>query len=617
MKFVKEVIYSFLKLILSLFTFGNQKNQVDILKEEAVMSPGRIIVKNFLRNKLAMTGLTGFVTITLIVFVGAAIFPIDIYNSNNALRNLPPDKSFLKYPSELSKSGVKQIVSGRSFSAALDSNGKIFVWGVDQNELKNIPEELRENNIEKIAAGDRHLIAITSEGELILWGYNNHKQASIPVELNSILRSAEIVDIDAGDLFTAVLTESGRIYVWGATLANRLNLIPSEYQGEIIDISASTSTVLVIFRDNTVGYIGTGGTQLSSIPDSLTDGSTKVVSVAAATRTAIALDENGHVYGWGDSLGGLLNFPEDIANKSVVITKIDAGRDYFTALDENGKLYNWGYNLYGQIRDSELASNDEFTEVYSDFYQNYAVASNGDIIAWGNQGFAFGTDGSGRDMLLRLIHGGRITMMVGAVAVLISTVIGLLVGLIAGFYGKWLDNILMRFGEIINSFPFLPLAITLSAFLGDKLTQNQRIFMIMVILGVISWPGLSRLVRGQILAEREKDFVLAARALGIRSKVIILRHILPNVINIVIVSMTLGYASSLLTEAGLSFLGFGVIPPSPSWGNMLTGAQSSEVIEFFWWRWLLPAFSILSVALSVNIIGDGLRDAMDPKNNEK
>jgi peptide/nickel transport system permease protein len=208
-------------------------------------------------------------------------------------------------------------------------------------------------------------------------------------------------------------------------------------------------------------------------------------------------------------------------------------------------------------------------------------------------------------------------MTVGAVAVMISTIIGLLVGLTSGFYGGWIDNILMRFTEVINSFPFLPMAITLSSFVGGILTQTERLLLIMVILGVISWTGLARLVRGQILAEREKDFVLAARALGIRSKVIILRHILPNVINVVIVSMTLGYAGSLLTEAGLSFLGFGVIPPSPSWGNMLTGAQDSTVITFYWWRWILPAVAVLITALTVNIVGDGLRDAMDPKNNEK
>ena len=208
-------------------------------------------------------------------------------------------------------------------------------------------------------------------------------------------------------------------------------------------------------------------------------------------------------------------------------------------------------------------------------------------------------------------------MFVGAIAVLISTVIGVTVGLIAGFYGGLIDNILMRVAEIINSFPFLPLAITLSTILSGSLSQAQRLAMIMVILGILSWPGLARLVRGQILAEREKDFVLAARALGLPNKTIILKHILPSVVNIVIVSMTLSYAGSLLTESGLSFLGFGVALPQPSWGNMLIGSQDSRVIEVYWWRWLFPALSVLLAALSVNLIGDGMREALDPKSNEK
>ena len=175
----------------------------------------------------------------------------------------------------------------------------------------------------------------------------------------------------------------------------------------------------------------------------------------------------------------------------------------------------------------------------------------------------------------------------------------------------------MRIAEIINSFPFLPLAITLSTIVSGSLSQSQKLAMIMVILGVLSWPGLARLVRGQILAEREKDFVLAARALGLPNKTIIMKHILPSVVNIIIVSMTLSYAGTLLTESGLSFLGFGVALPQPSWGNMLIGSQDSRVIEVYWWRWLFPALAVLFAALSVNLVGDGLREALDPKSNEK
>ena len=197
--------------------------------------------------------------------------------------------------------------------------------------------------------------------------------------------------------------------------------------------------------------------------------------------------------------------------------------------------------------------------------------------------------------------------------------IGLTVGLIAGFYGKWLDNVLMRFGEIISAFPFLPLAMTLSSIVhnASSINERERVFMIMFILGILSWPGLARLVRGQILAEREKDYILAAKALGVKERHIIIRHILPNVVNVVIVNTTLSYAGALLTESGLSFLGFGVMYPQPSWGNMLTGAQSMTTLKNYWWLWIIPAFFIIATALSVNLIGDGLREAMDPKSSER
>ena len=177
--------------------------------------------------------------------------------------------------------------------------------------------------------------------------------------------------------------------------------------------------------------------------------------------------------------------------------------------------------------------------------------------------------------------------------------------------------VLMRFTDVVMSIPFLPIAITLSAIVVGKVSEMYRLYMVMVVIGVLSWPGLARLVRAQILLEREKDFVLAAKALGVKQKNIIVRHILPNIFNLIIVSITLAYAGSLLTEAALSFLGFGVAAPTPSWGNMLQGAQSIAVLEYYWWRWLIPGVFVILAALSVNLIGDALREAMDPKANEK
>lgn len=239
------------------------------------------------------------------------------------------------------------------------------------------------------------------------------------------------------------------------------------------------------------------------------------------------------------------------------------------------------------------------------------------MTAWGNEGFILGTDDQGRDVLTRLMHGGKITLLVGVIAVLISSAIGLTVGMIAGFKGGWIDNLLMRIAEIIVSIPFMPLVITLSYMIGSSMDSQSKMYLIMIILGLLSWPGLARLVRAQILIEREKDFVLAARAMGIKEGSIIIRHIMPNVISMVLVDMTLSYAVMMLQEAALSFLGFGVQPPNPSWGNMLNKAQQATTIENYWWQWILPAVCVLIAALSINLIGNALGDAIDPKSNEK
>ena len=209
------------------------------------------------------------------------------------------------------------------------------------------------------------------------------------------------------------------------------------------------------------------------------------------------------------------------------------------------------------------------------------------------------------------------TMTVGAIAVIISATIGILVGGVSGYKGGKVDNLLMRFAEIVSSIPFLPFAIILSSILGNRISETQRIIMIMIILGVLSWPGIARLVRGSVLAEREQEFVTAAKALGVKEFGIIFRHILPNIITVIIVNATLDFATCMLTESSLSFIGFGVTEPNPTWGNMLTGSQNAKVIEDYWWRWVFPAITLGICTISINCVGDGLRDAVDPKSNER
>jgi peptide/nickel transport system permease protein len=230
----------------------------------------------------------------------------------------------------------------------------------------------------------------------------------------------------------------------------------------------------------------------------------------------------------------------------------------------------------------------------------------------------FGTDTIGRDILVRTIYGGQISLLIGMTAMLVELLIGITVGAASGYFGGKLDSYLMRFTEAVLVIPQIFLLLVMAKYFAQSIpnmrflgrTFSGSVLVIIFVIGITSWPYLARIVRAQFLSVKENDFILAARATGTSTRDIIFRHILPNSIAPIIVSATLSVAAAITLEAYISFLGLGVRPPTATWGNMLEGAYN--YIESAWWLWFFPGLLIALTVLSINFLGDGLRDALDP-----
>lgn len=621
---------------------------------ENIESPTKQTVKAFFRNKLAVGALVLIVSIFGLCFIGSAFLPIDYSYSENMLKNLSPSMGHKWVPGNIS-SDVKEIASFGFFSVGVGNDGQIGVWGngkipisVNNANMTDIPSEIKNAKVAHVSAGYDHAIAITSEGKVLGWGEYDKGEYGDKGSLNDSLTQViqqpdellngtidpnEVKQLISGYQVSALVMKSGKTYVWGNYKSGASNMSPLRTKTNVEKVVFTGTSAGALLKDGTI-WLGTakssygtyeyldenGVHQFVNLIDDnyFQNKGLKVVDIAATNASMAFLADNGELIVCGETYSSSSSYKaQDKLLEGEIITEVHGGARHYVVRTNKNRVFGFGMNNFGQC--GETITINDTDKIYVGAFQTYIADSNGKIYkSYGFQGFIFGSDEFGRDVLQRIINGGRMTLTIGAVAVIISSIIGIIIGVLSGYFGGIVDMLLMRITEIFSAIPFLPFALILSAILaGSKVTELQRIFLIMVILGILSWTGLAHMVRGQVLAEREKDFVLAAKAMGVKERRIAFKHILPNVISIILVSLTLDFAGCLLTESGLSYLGFGVQLPKPTWGNMLNGANNEIVIGSYWWRWVFPALFLLLSVISINIIGDTLRDILDPKSSKE
>ena len=627
--------------------FGVSKEYEDINVEE-IVSPSKQVVSNFFSRKIAVFALIMVILMFLLAFVAPAFVPLDLNYTEILQQNLAPGFKMMSVPDELAED-IKTISSYSHFSVGLSNAGKVYVWGDTKlraagYDMADIPEEVQNNKILFAAAGFDHAVAIDENGNVYGWGNNRLGQypgtiySDPQANVNELIPDAK-VDIDnvkslqCGYQSTAILMKDGTAICFGNS-NGCLNMQMINRYENITDLTYTANYIVALLDD---GSIAVGN--LKGIYDTVNGdpnlklsryvGKRTITSVAStsATIAMLVVDEKADAAATTDAehaaareliFSGSFSYGE---NKPPVLAadeyfvQIEGGANHYTGLTNKGNIYAWGSNHLNQLNIAEGAKGADRLIVTS--FQNYAVDKENHLQAkWGLKGYIFGTDGKGADVFARCVHGGKMTMTIGAVAVIVSSIIAIIIGCVSGYAGGWVDLLLMRITEIFASIPFLPFAMILSAVLiRTSLTENQKIFIIMLILCVLSWTGLAKMIRAQILAEREKEFVTAAKAIGVRERRIAFKHILPNVMSVILVDLTLEFATCLLTESSLSYLGFGVQYPRPTWGNMLDAANDANVIKNYWWQWAFPALLLSVCTISINIIGDNLRDVLDPKSD--
>ena len=551
-----------------------------------VLSPGMLVAKRFFRNKLAVAGLVILVAMFLFSFIGGMVSP---YNESQVFRKT--DHVWKDYAgATYNKSYIFTTANGAEFPA--QGQQKFILAtnkGNDSFEANDVTYGLEQKGEDYWAIYSSESVATV----LTLKGKSTYKQVG----------NTEITDEIKEGYEEAVANDANTFEVDGTTYtiekAGRENQIT--ISGEVAFatkkvFSAATNDAEMgfDFQQAALDAIEAGDASFEY------DGATyELTTTEKETSTEVVKD--GEVYA---TVSNLLVSPQakgvflSLSFKEAVEQAIADKASTFTAVNEAGEEET--YQL--QTKNTQYVVRSQKATTVNDTYSGPSKKH------W------LGTDGNGMDMLTRLMYGGRISLMIGFVVIIIEGIIGILIGGVSGYFGGWVDTILMRVVDVVICIPAMPLYIIIGSVMDYyKIDPRIRIYALCAILGIVGWPGIARMVRGQILSLREQEFMVATEDTGVRISRRIFRHLIPNVIPQLIVFATMGLGDVILMEATLSFLGIGVKFPYASWGNIVNAVNDVYVLTNFWFVWIPAGFLILLTVLGFNFVGDGLRDAFDPK----
>ena len=556
-----------------------------------VLSPGALVAKRFFRNRLAVVGLSILIFMFVFSFIGGLLSPYG------------EDEFFYRE----------------------DQINKEFAVVTENSDFRYMA---KDSNLFGSAVQAQTMLAIQKNSESFSYNGTNYALAQEGSDFYSISSGGKLIGIAYKDV---VSSSDGQalsfefVYTALKSYAALAQEVEEEAEQETAGVSEATGA--------------TDDAAEPAAPEEVSEPAVKTFTVDGLTYT---IDEDGGVLQGEKEVAYISRYivqaimPDIFLSrdfKEKLIDTIAVGGTKFTYTDESlilndepdaaldGEETGIGAMDDALVEEDDTASDAtiEYTIERSQNHANWIIRQQQSSRQYDSYSFPsakhwLGTDKYGMDMLTRLMYGGRVSLMIGFIVIIIETVLGVILGGIAGYFGGWVDNLIMRLVDIFYCIPSMPIILILGAAMDQQRVEpGKRLIYLMLILGILGWAGIARLVRGQILSLREQEFMTATEACGISVKSRIFKHLIPNVIPQLIVNCTMGLGSVIITEATLSFLGLGVKFPFASWGNIINDVNNTHVLTTYWFIWIPAGLLLLLTVLAFNLVGDGLRDAFDPK----